>query len=216
MKERPIIFSAPMVRAILEGRKTQTRRVVKPQGSILTDRMARSLGVQPPPVQNSPVIPCPYGQPGDRLWVRETFSYWLRNSDRLPDESDYEAPWYRADADAYGLLGRDEYGPVYAEQLLWKPSIYMPRTASRILLEVVSVRVERLQEISEDDCLAEGIAQIVRESLPGFQQCGEYDVIDIDPAAEYLELWESINGHGSWHANPWVWVVEFKVIGRPA
>lgn len=200
MKERPIVFSGPMVRAILDGRKTVTRRVVKPQGAILTDRMARSLGVQPPPVQNSAVIPCPYGQPGDRLWVRETFSYWLRNSDRLPDESDYESPWYRSDADAYGLLGRDEYGPVYAEQLLWMPSIYMPRATSRILLEVVSVRIERLQEISDADALEEGIYPTKTGLYSGAAK------------SAYQKLWESINGPGSWEANPWVWVIEFRKI----
>lgn len=146
---------------------------------------------------------------GLRLWVRETFSYWLRNSDRLPDESDYEAPWYRADADAYGLLGRDEYGPVYAEQLLWKPSIYMPRAASRILLEVVSVRVERLQDISEADALAEGIHEGSRDFSGCFFSGGS--AMSGTTAAEcYRRLWESINGPSSWETNPWVWVVEFK------
>jgi len=92
----------------------------------------------------------------------------------------------------------------------WRPSIHMPRWASRITLEITDVRVERLQDISEDDCLAEGIAQVVREKLPGIQQCGEYDTIDVDPVAEYRDLWESINGPESWAANPWVWVIGFK------
>jgi hypothetical protein len=149
--------------------------------------------------------------------VRETFSYWLRNSDRLPDESDYEAPWYRADADAYGLLGRDEYGPVYAEQLLWKSSIYMPRAASRILLDVVSVRVERLQDISEADAEAEGVEQIgyTGESAGPNRYSILIDGVHINAptaAGVYARLWESINGPGSWEANPWVWVVEFKQI----
>jgi len=90
------------------------------------------------------------------------------------------------------------------------PPIHMPRWASRITLEITDVRVERLQDISEDDCLAEGIAQVVREKLPGIQQCGEYDTIDVDPVAEYRDLWESINGPESWAANPWVWVIGFK------
>lgn len=88
----------------------------------------------------------------------------------------------------------------------------MPRWASRITLEIVAVRVERLQDISDDDCLAEGIAQVVRERLPSIQQCGEYDAIDVDPVAEYRALWETINGSGAWDVNPWVFAVGFKVV----
>ena len=85
----------------------------------------------------------------------------------------------------------------------------MPRWASRITLEITSVLVERLKDISESDALAEGVAQVVRDRLP-VQQCGEYDAIDVDPVELYQDLWESINGPGSWGANPWVWVVEFR------
>jgi len=187
MKERPILFSRPMVRAILEGRKTMTRRVVKLRYG--ADVVVTNGQVwKPARVDYAGYVDCPYGQVGDRLW----------------------SPWFREDCDYYGLLGHDGVGPVYVEDLEWKPSIRMPRTACHILLEITGVRVERLQDISEDDCLAEGIAQVVREKLPGIQQCGEYDIIDVDPVAEYRDLWQSINGPDSWAANPWVWVIEFK------
>jgi len=166
MKERPILFSGPMVRAILEGRKTQTRRIVKPQP--LRDRgvMAFNDG-------EHPQMRCPYGKPGDRLWVRETW---------CPDVEPYT---FRYKADGDEPLER------------WRPSIHIPRWASRITLEVVSVRVERLQNISEDDALAEGITLVERGT---------------SPVDQFNKLWESINGPGSWEANPWVWVVEFKRI----
>ena len=143
MKERPIIFSGSMVRAILDGRKTQTRRAVKVEkGFAITNP-------EPPPH----FYPCPYGQPGDRLWVRET----------------------------------------------WKPSIHMPRWDSRLTLEIVSVRVERLQDISKEDAESEGVAII--ESVDHGKQSAR---------GQFAIVWESINGHGSWALNPWVWVIEFK------
>lgn len=182
VKERPILFSGPMVRAILEGRKTQTRRVKKPQPI--------DLGV----IHIVGQIKCPYGQPGDRLWVRETF---------CPDWCDEVI--YRAD-DPTGRAARDAG---YSHEPKWKPSIFMPRWASRIDLEVVGIRAERLQEISEDDALAEGCE-------PGGGACsGPMDPVEYDgytASDEFAALWDSINakrGH-SWESNPWVWVVEFK------
>lgn len=192
MKERPILFSAPMVRAILEGRKTQTRRAV-------ADRyMPLVLAAALPSLHDA----CPYGKPGDRLWVREAFSgpYCM--------ESAPPAKWGRSSRLWYWADGNPSEGD-------WtrpRPSIHMPRWASRITLEIVAVRVERLQDISDDDCLAEGIAQVVRERLPSIQQCGEYDAIDVDPVAEYRALWETINGSGAWDVNPWVFAVGFKVV----
>lgn len=206
MKERPILFSGEMVRAILEGRKTQTRRIVKPQPSdtflpqigeyqrTLTDRKD---GEQfPDPVvrfgasDENENYPCPYGQPGDRLWVRETFAF---NGERFI---------YRADQ-------YDDTMPSLAIQAggKWKPSIFCTRAASRITLEIVSVRVERLQDISCEDALAEGIDHY----CPGVTAAlrGESES---DPVQEYRELWESINGHSSWEQNPWVWVIEFQRI----
>lgn len=198
MTERPILFSASMVRAVLAGTKTQTRRVVKPQP-------------ENDPAKHHPIVPynngrggwnwvleatghgtgdpfpCPYGKPGDRLWVREAWG--LDQADNGGDRH-----WcrfvYRADPGAQAL---DNGTPVP-----WKPSIHMPRRASRITLEVTGVRVERLQAISASDAISEGIPRGGPENPDGIEQ------------REYRALWESINGQGSWDANPWVWVVEFR------
>jgi hypothetical protein len=166
-KERPILFSAPMVRAILEGRKTQTRRIVKPEHVAAYH-------------DDVPILfkRFPYGKPGDRLWVRETWGMF--------EETHKCIPHYRA-THATDVVPR------------WRPSIHMPRWASRITLEVESVRVERLKECSDADALAEGCSSADMQSGDRLQ-----DV--------YRRLWESINGPGSWEANPWVWVVEFKRI----
>lgn len=203
MKERPILFSAPMVRALLAGTKTQTRRAVKPQPredkSITSGRgeLAWQTSVGHFIVSTLPTAPklfverCPYGQPGDRLWVRETFAIVPRTAYRcsegvqqvLRPDDDHDAAIFREGWD------RSRSG------FRWRPSIHMPRWASRITLEIVSVRVERLQEISEADAMAEGVGI----------QCESPMAI-----MEYSLLWESINGPGSWDANPWVWVVEFS------
>jgi hypothetical protein len=190
MKERPILFSAPMVRAILDGSKTQTRRVVKlpvepdpdftggwkiihKAVTLAIGVYARTLGRADP---RDPVI-CPYGQPGDRLWVREAVA---DIGARLT---------YRADTDdgAHCMVKR------------WTPSIHMPRWASRILLEIVSVRVERLHDISTEDICAEGLSTTMRE----------FDA-ECDLHEQWRQLWESINGAENYDSNPWVWVIEFK------
>ena len=190
MKERPILFSAPMVRAILSGAKTQTRRVVKQDREGLLD-------CKPTPAWDAfwQCVACPYGQPGDRLWVRETFGDCTPGADAVVGTK-WERPWYRADADDYGLLGHDGEGPVYVEDVLWRPSIHMPRWASRILLEITDVRVERVQDISDRDARDEGAEHI--------GDCeGAY-------VAGFRRLWEAINGDDSWAENPWVWVVTFR------
>jgi hypothetical protein len=186
MKERPILFSAPMVRALLAGTKTQTRRAVKPQPVELPDfnRGGLSYNVRGSVYRawNPAVMDprCPYGQPGDKLWLRESFRQY-------PDGIAYRADYYDAKtADAV-------HSP-------WKPSIYMPRAASRILLEIVSIRVEQLQDISAEDAIAEGI------SIPITQGLTDINVF----RAAYRDLWKSINGSGSWAANPFVWVIEFR------
>lgn len=193
MKERPILFSAPMVRALMAGKKTQTRREVK-------DR--HLLGG--PPVEELLKL-CPYGQPGDRLWVKETF-FDVR-------------PWRHAPIFA-GVTGdfiyRAEYE--YREQRRqgkvigchpWRPSIFMRRVESRLMLELVSVRVERLQEITREDAVAEGVFFDVY--LEGYTADGEAGCFHVsDPRIAYAKLWEKLNGAGSWAANPWVWVLEFK------
>lgn len=195
MKERPILFSGEMVRAILDGRKTQTRRIVK-------DSETDSRIYWNPIVVNeyggwvnehgSP-RPCRYGQPGDRLWVRET---WSQDGRGGTDAEGRDAVYYRADF---------PHPDVW--EGFWKPSIHMPRWASRITLEVTSVRVTRLQEISDKDARAEGCPGWYHESYP---DQGEPDAKR--PTEEFAELWESINGAGSWDLNPWVWVIEFKRI----
>lgn len=174
MKERPIIFSAPMVRAILEGRKTQTRRIVKPYPE--GERLAVDMW------EDGIVRKCPYGLPGDQLWVRET---WAEFSGIEPKVTYV----YRAD----GL-----YDTPAKEHLCdnrWRPSIYMLRVASRILLEITNVRVERLQEITEEDCVEEGAAVMTSEDAAAFHLGSTQSAID-----------------ASWEQNPWVWVIVFKKI----
>lgn len=187
MKERPIIFSAPMVRAIIEGRKTQTRRVVKNSGKYGVSVLKGAKG--PCGVLWDD---CPYGAPGDRLWVRET---WAPN-DVLPLSDRPAGDFiYRADLNH---LGQSKYSG------RWRSSIHMPRHASRITLEIIGVRVERLQEISDDDCIAEGLEPC---------NCAEgCNICALSWQEEYCLLWKSIYGPGSWDANPWVWVIQFRRI----
>lgn len=187
MKERPILFNAPMVQAVLNGSKTQTRRLVNSKHlSFIENSVANFLGGK------WEVRPLPYGKPGDQLWVRETWSSAVRNGyDARDDRGSY---WYRATDDG------EVDGP-------WKPSIHMPRKASRIQLEITAVRIERLQDCSIPDAIAEGIAPDLDGwtdySNPSCQMC-------ISPVDSYRTLWDSINGAGSWDSNPWVWVIEFK------
>ena len=197
MKERPILFSAPMVRALLDGSKTQTRRVVKPQ-PVYDGRFAGGWKLKGKKGHEaatcSPLIAevCPYGQPGDRLWVRESFAHIYRDNSS-PERRSFEDVAYMADGRGIDI---GAYGS-------WKPSIHMPRWASRITLEVTSVRVERLQDISRGEAMAEGCP------FPNMAQ-GK------DPCQWYGKLWEQINGPDSWEANPWVWVIEFKRINQAA
>ena len=238
MRERPILFNAEMVRAILDGRKTQTRRPVKPQPDMEID------GEKCPDGSGgwswSPVWPkghkwagrtlgwtgCPLGKPSDRLWVREAWQEFFDDemmplrprgprgrlgSPSWPDR--FSHVFYRAD------------GPVPVQPPLgranWRPSIHMPRWAARIILEITNVRVERLQDISEADAMAEGCAF---ES--GWEEsCGEgyasgggfLDYGSKDDAyscrtaiGSYRTLWDSLYGPLAWDANPWVWVGEFR------
>lgn len=177
MRERPILFSGPMVRAIIEGRKTVTRRVVKPRDLAWMDE---HQGLREP----CNAIRCPYGQTGDRLWVRETFAVY--GNEKMA------AIHYRADRPHH--VGQKGMG--------YKPSFHMPRWASRILLEITAVRVERLQDISQEQAMAEGVLSCESALDPDGNGYSPYEL--------FSALWVSINGHDSWHANPWVWVVEFK------
>ncbi|MHB1023314.1 MAG: ASCH domain-containing protein [Acidobacteriaceae bacterium] len=227
MKERPILFSAPMVMAILEGKKTQTRRIWKLPKWADWDEMEGGekkgcLIPSDPKLRGwlyVDEVACPYGRPGDRLWVREAWRIgaWDCNTGVIAID-------YRADESArrewlnigYGDGGEEFYR--YIDQSIqdcvaagmecdsdggyrwepgqspcrWCPSIHMPRWASRIMLEITVVRVERLGDIGQGDACAEGCPS-------GFE-----------PIGWYRELWEQINGPGSWALNPWVWVIEFR------
>ena len=185
--ERPMLFSAPMVRALLAGTKTQTRRVVKPQPPEF-DHATRQH-------QRILVPRCPYGQPGDRLWVRESTA----------EDCIGSASFARYTAD--GFTSRLAWW--YSKKAC--PSIHMPRWASRILLEITAVRVERLQDISKADAMAEGLYQDQAGRWTTWSATKEHRE-HLNPIEAYRELWESINGAGSWGANPWVWAVEFRRI----
>jgi hypothetical protein len=216
-KERPILFSAPMVRAILEGRKTVTRRVVKPQP--VYDRSFAYDGLKicgkgkrkgnAASIHCAPLVAqfCPYGKPGDRLWVKESWAQRLDldhlNGTELFNAGVREA-WYWADGPGRtcntgcaGAAGRV------------RSSRFMPRWASRITLEVTGVRVERLQDISLSDVLGEGVPRLQDgDAIPISRY---FDMRSIEHG-RFRDLWQSINGAGSWDANPWVWVVEFRKI----
>ena len=205
MKERPLPFSAPMVRALLAGTKTQTRRPLKVQPigaphagkASLTKSMSQPVFYamwEAPAADGSTCCICPYGVPGDRLWVREAWRA-CRDLDKTPprDIEPGSSIEFEATKRSYaevGLVGK------------LRPGMFMPRWASRITLEITGVRVERLQDISEADALAEGIERhdVLTDgnAPPGFH------------AYTYSRVWEQINGADSWSANPWVWVVEFR------
>ncbi len=238
MKERPILFNTLMVNAILEGRKTQTRRVLKVQPPLTDKNIMPLYTMEPEPkvtevtmhevMDNGMPFPsslsrhnCPYGKIGDHLWVRETFR--LFDSDECPHADfpcgcpSWGTPLYRASHDC----GDGEK---------WTPSIHMPRSASRILLEITNIRVERLQDISEGDADSEGVEPIIiqdniaieggwtkadRQMWKGYKN---KDRAYRDTAKDsFTSLWQEINGSDSWAVNPWVWVVEFKVVqgGEP-
>lgn len=231
-RERPILFSAPMVRALLDGRKTQTRRVAKAfAGRDDLDGILRRYPRQ---------AGCPYGVPGDLLWVRETWKPHSIYAGMKPREVPRTKVFFRAD---------DAYAP---SNTPWKPGIHMPRWASRLTLLVADVRVERLQAISDDDAIAEGLYRSKPDDedrdwfeshredegrAPTPEEWAEFeegvwmvpgvpqrwgmtpaerrrDQWAPDPQFAYRLIWEHIHGPGSWDANPWVWAVSFEVV-RP-
>ncbi|MEJ5137763.1 MULTISPECIES: hypothetical protein [Acinetobacter] len=222
--ERPILFNTPMVQAILEGRKTQTRRIVKTR--IVIEQAEFELGNRPAVLHSEPSLQhyidndCPYGQVGDFLWVRETFCYGCI------DEWDAEHPDdRRLFVDQYDGRKQDPIpkqwcleNNVEIDDVIWKPSIHMPRSASRILLEITNIRVEHLSDISRADSVSEGIKTFMvdcsRDGLKTAFKDYSSDNNAIsrnNPVDSFRTLWESINGADSWAVNPWVWVVEFKV-----
>lgn len=208
MKERGILYQGAMVRAVLADTKTQTRRVCKP-----AEAAALSYVVEvPDPAERGQVyngstfgdedgevqFSCPYGGRGDRLWVRETW--------RVRGGREYEYQQARADV-MYRATHQEDGFPLTWESYDWRPSIFMPRWASRILLEVTEVRVERLQDINRRDALAEGIVRL-RDGGYGLPDGEHYHLSD--PRQSYFSLWRAINGPGSVEANPWLWAVSFR------
>ena len=228
MKERPILISAPMIRATLSGSKTQTRREIKWSKRRPIDFVGGKGDWNDPSCwgwshddgytllksDGEPdcyELPCPYGQAGDQLWVREAFSgpHCMDASDgckAVPPSKwgDCSRIWYWADGN-----------PTEGDWTRPRPSIHMPRWASRITLEIVSVRVERLQDISEEDAAAEGIYRESEDEIP-FNGPWYINAGDSQGYATakscYAALWDIINGEGSWEKNPWVWVIEFRRI----
>ncbi|MDM2957387.1 hypothetical protein [Citrobacter sp. CK206] len=219
MTERGMIFNAEMVRAILDGRKTQTRRVMNPQPA---NDISRATFPNPDVVGWSSSLRhkhgsttahfCPFGAVGDRLWVRETFQGPLVSEELFEEYRAYpekfETPQYCEYAADGGA--RPEYCDL-DDNLRhgWRPSIHMPRWASRILLEITSVRVERLNDISQEDAQDEGMELTGwRPTYSDPDSGGEVWT----PYDNFAELWQSIYGVGSWLSNPWVWVIEFRRI----
>jgi hypothetical protein len=206
IKERPILFSAPMVRAILDGRKTVTRRAVKIQPRFKGD--IGSYGKGQPFIRNPDVTKpnpeCPYGRPGDRLWLRETHFINDYREAKVPESDRAETEIvYRADP--LPCWEGEE------SEISWRPSIFMPRWASRILLEITAVRVERLQDISDDQALAEGVRLYTDHAeLGDWYHVEGIDTYSASPKKSFELLWSSINGADSWGSNPWCWAVEFK------
>lgn len=178
MKQRPILFSTPMVQAIISSDKTQTRRVIKNEHILF---MINKQNVLPSYFSAYQHGFCPYGIVGDQLWVRETFGVGEKSG----------AYYYRANKNYPDTICK------------WKPSIFMPRKASRILLEITDITIEKVQDISEKDAFEEGVRDInLEQCAPGFGLC----------QARFKQLWEKINGVESWKKNPFVWVITFNKI----
>lgn len=234
MKERPILFSGEMIRAILEGRKIQTRRVIKPQPpsiELVRDKTGAGYSINPPGiyskvgwwiagavgvvcdligVKNDYKWKCPYGKVGDRLWVRETWALYV------PKTSIWEEGTHKLYNRKFNMKIKPKFEHIINYRAdsadtdnvysLWKPSIFLPRWASRINLEVTGIRVERVQDISEADALFEGVEPKYHSDL---------EMLTESPyRSNFKHLWDSINskrGYG-WTENPWVWVVEFRKV----
>ncbi|QLV92607.1 hypothetical protein HV270_11085 [Citrobacter freundii] len=226
MTERGMIFNGDMVQALLDGRKTQTRRImaIQPEHSELGLRRvidsknvrdngkyfwsqsdARGLKMR------SKVFGCPYGEVGDRIWVRETYQGPLFDFDQMDAYCKDSTPFEKAQFCIYKADGKPAPEFFDADDNLhccWRPSIHMPRWASRILLEITDVRVERLNAISQADAIAEG-APPSHPSIDCVSQ--EYGFPDFS-RSWFGQTWQHIYGEESWQANPWVWVIEFKRI----
>lgn len=221
--EIPLLFQTEMVKANMEDRKTQTRREFN-QPSYLTNESqsfkgmgfvngnpshyAASIGTE----NFSTLFKSPYGKPGDLLWVRET---WLKLDRDHVITSEYA---YKANGDSDTEDLRKDYiksGRKYN----WKPSIHMPKAASRLWLMVEEIRVERLQDITEEDAMAEGIEKVNIHGQDSWKRYDGYALVTSSPIVSYWSLWASINGEESWNSNPWVWVIKYRILsktGRPS
>ncbi|WP_410477736.1 hypothetical protein [Pantoea sp.] len=205
MRERPIIFNADMVRAVLDGRKTQTRRIMKvqPHAGVRNSVFVKS-GFED---GHGKELVCPFGAVGDCLWVREAFRVHNRATDvatlvyKASEQQSWTQQTHRVPIEKCNK-------PAVVDK--WTPSIHMPRWASRIALEITGVRVERMYDISEVDARAEGVEQLRggfwRHYQPGWTQH------QLSARGSFVTLWKSIYGDDSWLANPWVWVIEFKCV----
>ena len=232
MTERPILFSGPMVRAILDGRKTQTRRLVKPQPQINTVRYINGVEREHDrwwPISKNDysgdAVISPYGIPGDRLWVRETWKYsdWTedgypfigyRADDARVLHEQYPEDWGQRLADTWADLSVPENYNIdnRATDRRWRPGIHMPRWACRLVLEVTVVRVERLQAISAKDIIAEGAVLRAHDDQFGHNPVSAFDgKVYLDLKSLWAAGWDSINAkRAPWSSNPWVWVIEFR------
>lgn len=232
IKEKGLIFNSEMVRAILDGRKTQTRRPIKWKQTRFTEIGEREDGSHWPWSEDAEHAcdfwhPCPFGAVGDRIWVRETFQGPLFDYDLMDsyckDPTPFEKPEfcvYKAD----GVPAPEFYDADDELHCSWRPSIHMPRWACRILLEITDVRVERLNAISEEDAQSEGVHTevwdqtvvarnyAVRDEFFQFwsEDMPHYVEMNQLYRSSFRSLWESIYGAENWQANPWVWVIEFK------
>lgn len=240
--ERPILFSGEMVKSILAGRKGATRRVLKPQpltvyksGVFNGDEKNFVAHCQFEDSPSDRWVRCPYGKPGDTLWVREAWRVGAWSEDgicldyradnfcrkewlKVPDEEQFDRLWMQSTEDAVKAeLEPDECGmyfwPPGQAPTRWRPAIFMPRWASRLSLNISRIRVERLQDISADDAIAEGLVSWPSEKQQGLVYYGINlaDIWETDPRLTYRRLWDSINTKPGrrWDDNPWVWVIEF-------
>ena len=209
MTERPILFSALMVRALLAGNKTQTRRLMKPQpvneGQFLGERIWRwdykrgcLIAANESHAQQSWLPQCPYGTIGDRLWVREAFYIDLSGSWRDYERDEVlENLYYRADGECCAQIPECQCADVGKPR--WSSPLHLPRWASRLTLQITDVRVQRLHELTSEDAIAEGV-----DCFGGF----DYP----DPVGGFIEVWNKINGESAWERNDWVWALSFEVV----
>lgn len=209
MKEKPILFNTEMVKAVLEGRKTQTRRVIKNACDIIQDWDDKDKSYGPYfedkyGDHHKTVEVCPYGQIGDKLWVRETFTHYRGFGEDVKPGAPII---YKADKDNCGQYPAivDGKDCLVSQKMLWNASIFMPKSACRIWMEITDIRVERVRDITPEEITKEGVVSDITNPAMGKRHLNRLKIL-------WTNLWNSINekrGY-SWESNPWVWVVEFK------